>query len=369
MKTWRTHGKPKRSARPEMSDKTEPIQLKPIRLWHFAIGVMVVWSVFIALTTGWKYQAERSETVEAARIEARTAFEQDVLYRRWNAERGGVYAVVSASTQPNPYLSVPERDILSPSHRKLTMINPAYMTRQAHELALKTTGVRGHITSLNPIRPDNAPDHWEAEALKAFQGGAAEQSSVEIMDGQPYMRLMRPLITESGCITCHAAQGYKVGDIRGGISVSVPLAPLLAIQHRRLVSFFIIDGIIWLAGLVGVSMGGRIVNWQLQCRLLAEAKLRDLAKLEGVIEISGAVCHELNQPMQAISGYSELIMLSLGNEHPIYGKAYAIGKQVKRMGTITAKLMGITHYESKDYFKGKIVDIEKASRPCNFGTR
>jgi hypothetical protein len=346
-----------------MSAKTEPIQLKPIRLWHFAIGVMAVWTFFMALTIGWKYRAERFETVEAARIEARTAFEKDVLYRRWNADRGGVYAEVGESTQPNPYLAVAERDIFSPSHRKLTLINPAYMTRQAHELALKTTGVRGHITSLNPIRPENAPEPWEAEALKAFQGGAAEQSSVAIMEGQPYVRLMRPLITENGCIPCHAAQGYQLGDIRGGISVSVPLAPLLAIQHRRLVSLFIIDGIIWLAGLVGVGLGGRMVSRQLQYRLRAEAKLRDLAKLQGAIEMSGAVCHELNQPLQAIGGYSELIMLSLDNEHPLYGKACAIHKQVERMGTITAKLMGITHYESKDYFVGKIVDIDKASRP------
>jgi signal transduction histidine kinase len=160
-----------------------------------------------------------------------------------------------------------------------------------------------------------------------------------------------------------------LGDIRGGISVSVPLAPLLAIQHRRLVSFFIIDGIIWLAGLVGVGLGGRLVNWQLHYRLQAEAKLRDLAKLQGVIEMSGAVCHELNQPLQAICGYSELIMLGFEPEHPLYAKASAIHKQVERMGTITAKLMGITHYETKDYPKGKIVDIDKASRPLSAQAR
>ena len=44
-------------------------------------------------------------------------------------------------------------------------------------------------------------------------------------------------------------------------------------------------------------------------------------------------------------------------------KACAIQKQVERIGSITAKLMGITHYECKDYFEGKIVDIDKASRP------
>lgn len=347
----------------EMSAMTKPIQLKPIRLWQFAIGMMAVWSILLTLSTGWQYRAERNETVATARIEAQAVFEMDVLYQRWNADHGGVYAKVSGLTQPNPYLQVVERDILTPSQRKLTLINPAFMTRQAHELALKKTGMRGHITSLNPIRPANAPDPWEAEALNAFQGGAVEVSSVEIMAGQPYMRLMRPLITESGCITCHGAQGYQLGDIRGGISVSVPLGPLLAIEHRRLISFFTIHGIIWLVGLVGVGLGGRLLNGQLQYRLRSEAKLRELAKLQGVIEMSGAVCHELNQPLQAVSGYSELVLLGIEREHPLYVKVYAIHEEVGRMGSITAKLMNITHYESKAYSRGKIVDIDKASRP------
>jgi hypothetical protein len=353
----------------EMTSQTEPIRLKPIRLWRFVIGVMAIWSILLVLTTAWQYRSECSETVEMARNEARTTYEMDVLYRRWNAERGGVYAEVSESTQPNPYLKVAERDILSPSQRRLTLINPAYMMRQAHELASKTAGVRGHITSLNPIRPANAPDPWEAEALKAFQGGAVEQSSVEIMAGEPYIRLMRPLVTESGCLSCHAAQGYQLGDIRGGICVSMPLAPLLASHHRRLVSLFAIHGVIWLAGLVGVGLAGRLLNGQLQYRLQAEAKLRELAKLQGVIEMSGAVCHELNQPLQAISGYSELILLDLDNEHPLYGKICALKKQIGRMGGITAKLMNITHYESKAYSRGKIVDIDKASRPASSKVR
>ena len=345
-----------------MLDLAETTHLKPIRLGYYTIGIMAAWTIFIAFSMGWKYHGKRTEAIEAARIEARTAYEKDVLYRRWNANQGGVYAEVTASTPPNPYLKVPERDIITPSHRKLTLINPAYMTRQAHELAMKTTGVRGHITSLNPIRPENAPDKWEREALQAFQGGSEEQSDVQLYDGQLYVRLMRPLITENGCLTCHAVQGYKVGDIRGGISVSVPLAPFLANQHSRIVSFFTIDGLIWLAGLAGISMGGLMVHRQLQYRLRSEFELRNLAKLQGILELSGAVCHELNQPLQAISGYSELMLMGMESDDPLYGRAQAICRQVERMSAITAKLMGITHYASKDYPQSRIIDIDRASR-------
>ena len=34
-------------------------------------------------------------------------------------------------------------------------------------------------------------------------------------------------------------------------------------------------------------------------------------RLEGVLEIAGAVCHEFNQPLQAISGYTELMAMNL----------------------------------------------------------
>jgi len=55
---------------------------------------------------------------------------------------------VTDNTPPNPWLSnLPERDISTPSGKKLTLINPAYMTRQVHELGAKQFGLQGHITS------------------------------------------------------------------------------------------------------------------------------------------------------------------------------------------------------------------------------
>ena len=40
---------------------------------------------------------------------------------------------------------------------------------------------------------------------------------------------MRPLKTAASCLKCHAAQGYKEGDIRGGISVAVHMKDYEAI--------------------------------------------------------------------------------------------------------------------------------------------
>ncbi len=177
------------------------------------------------------------------------SFKTDVLFRLWNARQGGVYVPVSEHLQPNPYLSfIPDRDVVTTNGKKLTLVNPAYMTRLVFELGEREYGMLSHITSLKPIRPKNKADPWETKALKAFEQGVKEVSSLATLKGKPYLRLMKPLITEKPCLRCHARQGYEEGDIRGGISVSIPLEPLLTIYQRtraKIIGVHAIMGLIW----------------------------------------------------------------------------------------------------------------------------
>jgi len=84
-------------------------------------------------------------------------------------------------------------------------------------------------------------------------------------------------------------------------------------------------------------------------------------KLEGVLETAGAVCHEFNQPLQAISGYTELMALKLA-DHEARPYVDKLTAQIERMRDITDKLQGVTRYETKDYAGNtKIIDIHKAS--------
>ena len=90
--------------------------------------------------------------------------------------------------------------------------------------------------------------------------------------------------------------------------------------------------------------------------------LLEKEKLQAVFEMAGAVCHEMNQPLQVVSGVAELLMLEVKNTDPHYEKLMTLMEQTERMGVITNKLMKITKYETKKYLKGKIVDIDKASK-------
>jgi len=160
--------------------------------------VGIFWTLLILFLTGWDYYHARTSALNSARTAARHSYAKDLTFRKWATGHGGVYAPVSPANPPNANLAhVPERDLTTPSGRPLTLINPAYMLRQIHDLADETFGTRAHITSLRPIRPGNAPDTWEAETLEAFERGATERSNLETIDDTTYLRLMRVCATRT----------------------------------------------------------------------------------------------------------------------------------------------------------------------------
>lgn len=266
------------------------------RIQTYTYILITAWTLVIVISLGWNLYQARQEIQAMALTTARINFDKDLLYRRWGAIHGGVYVPVTPETPPNRHLeNVPERDLTTPSGRQLTLMNPAYMTRQVYTFSQNESAIRGHLTSLKPLRPENRPDPWEAQALKSFEQGKSEASAVEDLEGQPYLRLMRPFKTEKGCLKCHAQQGYQEGDIRGGISVSIPLAPLYALQQRTTFTISLGHALLWLVGLVGIGLGRRRLTtaWQQQERTEAALR-RSNHRLKELVEESGRLNHEIS---------------------------------------------------------------------------
>jgi len=239
--------------------------------------LVLIWTAGIGASLTWNISQLSESMMNIARTSARIAFEKDVIYRLWAADHGGVYVPVSKTTPPNPYLTVPHRDVTTSDGLELTLINPAYMTRQVNELALTRSGYRGHITSLKPIRPENHPDPWEIESLRAFERGTPEVGSLETMSGKEYFRFMKPFRAEKSCLICHEQQGYKEGDLRGGISVSIPMEPLRAIEQTRRRQLFLAHVFLWIFGLAGIGAGTRPLRRQVREREKREEELRAMA--------------------------------------------------------------------------------------------
>jgi hypothetical protein len=185
-----------------------------------------------------------------------------------------MYIPVTPATPPNPnFAQLPERDITTPSGKKLTLIYPGDTLPQLPELGENAFRISSHLTSLKPLNPKDAPDAWERNALLAFEKGQQEVSSLMLVGKEKSLRLIRPLITKPECLTCHGKQGYQVGDIRGGISVSIPWKSfresLAAQLHMMLLTYGGILGI----GLLGLYLGNKQLQTHLAQRKRAEEAL------------------------------------------------------------------------------------------------
>ena len=224
--------------------------------YAFVIVIVAIWTLLIIGLGLWDARREMQDQRELVRNEARAHFLKDQAFRFWAAGHGGVYVPPTEHTPPSPHLShIPDRDIETADGKKLTLMNPAYMVRQLMEDFEKLYGIRGRITSLKPLRPENAPDEWEQVALESFEKGAGEANEFTETDGEPYLRLMRPMMVRKSCLKCHGHQGYKNGDIRGGVGVSVPAAKFFARARREIVNHSFTLGLLWLIGIAGVALG------------------------------------------------------------------------------------------------------------------
>lgn len=189
---------------------------------------LAVWSAIVLASLFWNLYAIQRQVFELSASQGREVFQMMDAMRLWNARHGGVYAKVTEDTPPNPYLDVPQRDVETRDGVRLTLLNPAYMTRQVTGTVRELTGVQVRMTSLKPINPGNAADPWETVALRDFERGVRERAEMIEENGRTFTRFMAPLITRAACLDCHAKQGYKVGDVRGGISVTLDTAPFVA---------------------------------------------------------------------------------------------------------------------------------------------
>ncbi len=123
---------------------------------------------------------------------------------------------------------------------KLKKFIPAVFGRLTLERFTEKTGVHMKQTTLGKGQfkernPYNAPNDWEKKALEQFESdGWKLNQGVGVSEGGEY-RYVKPVYIKKGCLKCHGVpvgdkgpyghtkEGYEVNDVRGGISIAMPI--------------------------------------------------------------------------------------------------------------------------------------------------
>lgn len=98
----------------------------------------------------------------------------------------------------------------------------------------------------------------------------------------------------------------------------------------------------------------------------AEEERQEREKLQAVLELAGAVGHELNNPLQVVRMCSEKLEPDAFGDEATKQKLRLLKNNAERMVQILNKFQSITQYAAKDYVRGKkIFDIDTASGKPN----
>jgi PAS domain S-box-containing protein len=285
----------------------------------------VLWTLgmfaFVGLGAYYSYRESRDNALSRAREN----FQKDVMVRMLINQSGSGYALPDEPNRPNPHrLDPPDRGNNAAGDMPFAMGNPAHMTQFMHELGIPVPELQGHMASLRPLFSENMGDAWEQKALHKLETGPREYWEVSTLSGHSRLRFMGALVTLEGCLRCHAAQGFKVGDIRGGISFTIPLNQdsfLTSGIHNVTTTIGI--WVIWVLGLMAILLAGRSNLNRLQERGLAETALR-----------------ESEEQLRTIFDASEAGIILVSPKGTI---RYANNRMAEMFGTTLQEVVG-THY-------------------------
>jgi len=215
------------------------------------ITSLLLMALFLALAYS-NYRREQSLILKGAVDNARTISRQIIETR--------------------DYLS---KSVTSEPEHNENLIPQVAATRVAQQL---TRGSSYYVrqVSLRYRNPDNRPDDFEVRQLTAFRDvKAAENWQVSVEKGQKSLRYLLPMVSDESCLSCHGSYetapgyiqrrfprghfsyGYKVGEVIGAVSVSVPMEALYKQIGANLKRDILYDGIVLL---IFITISGWVIR-------------------------------------------------------------------------------------------------------------
>ncbi len=234
-----------------MNSKIETDNL--VRINRYTFFVYIVWVVLVASSLLWNLFSISRQIDEFAKSEARSYFGTEIALVNWAASQREVSVPLTKQTSSNVDLNFnTNRNFQLSSKDTLPLIKPVDILRQHNELSASNSIV-GHLTSLKPIQLQNVPSEWERKSLLDFEKGISEVFEFDYDNGDEILRLMKPLIAKKNCLKCHSSQGYKVGDICGGMSIIVPMKQFWSNSREDIVRVIALHISLLIIGFIGIK--------------------------------------------------------------------------------------------------------------------
>lgn len=249
---------------------------------------IIVFFITVFLIMGALFASLGKLRDEVLRNEAQTVANQVVSFRSWVAGSGMVW-VNKLTPQFQDYLAMHDMGDDTRFYGK----NPALATRELSTIANKTSTRTSFTVTSDRIRQKaNAPDAFEKTALAQFTADKSTPFVETYQEGK--YRYARALIVKEGCLKCHGdpkdapaaviqkygdknAFGYKIGDVRGIISVTLPTISFM--EALPTLTNPISLGAILLAFLINFFFNTRFILSRLQ-RLTEDTKAIVSGKLD-----------------------------------------------------------------------------------------
>ncbi len=331
----------------------------------FVYILIVIIASFIVLQLFQSKNTQKTLSQERMIQEAKAHFDSMVDTRSWNAQYGGVF-VKSKELKPNPYLK--NNILYTDKNETLIKINPAWMTRQISDISNKQKRYHFKITSLMPLNPSNKADSFEQEALVYFEKNNKSPYFYHFNEQTGNFNFMGALVTKQGCLKCHEHQGYKVGDIRGGIRVSIPSElyqeemSLLNEKTRQSTMVVVITAL-----LLAI-----LITWVLHMFYRRQYEIEHMNEIlenkvsERTHKLEQVLSHEqhLKEVLKTIAGVNELLITSFSMKSTLqnsaqqlsYNKAYSF----VWAGLVKENILEITYQSARNsmMLDSELVDLD-----------
>jgi HAMP domain-containing protein len=238
--------------------------------------VLVVFAIVVVLAT-LSFIHLLDKTYEKSLVsQGRSIAQQILIFRKWSASFGGVWTK-NKYTSGIGYLMEFEtgngtakaygtgEELMNFGETHFYLHNPALATRELSKLSKAEYGWTFRVVSDRYMAPQDKPDKWESIAIKEIIKSKERGGEFWSWDGDKF-RFAKAIYVKKGCLKCHGpadqippaimkalrakygdnvdrAINYKVGDLRGIISVTI-LPPSIISTAISLVDFWNIAALV-----------------------------------------------------------------------------------------------------------------------------